>query len=83
MGVAPDNQLCHKSGIGQGERQQQVDQQEGGAAEQRQRLEADQSARRALGAYLPVAARRKKARFAGRSAILRVRYGYHASPNGT
>jgi hypothetical protein len=33
--------------------------------------------------YLPAAARRKNATFAGRSAILRVRYGYQAVPYGT
>jgi hypothetical protein len=34
-------------------------------------------------AYLPVSALRKKRMFAGRSASLLIRYGYHAEPNGT
>ncbi len=34
-------------------------------------------------AYFPTAARRKNATLAGRSAILRVRYGYQAEPYGT
>ena len=32
--------------------------------------------------YLPTSDRRKNSRFAGRSAIRRIRYGYHAEPNG-
>lgn len=36
-----------------------------------------------VGAYLPTAARTKNATLAGRSAILRVRYGYQAVPYGT